>query len=114
MLLQTASQANLPRRNLFNVLEDNPAPEPDTLRRDCSTSSTDSESSEGSEAGGTLGKGATGIGDRCTTTSAPAAFDTSDIDPGTRIRPGTDIRIGIGIGIALGNDIRIGEAAAAP
>lgn len=104
MLFQTANQANLPRRNLFNVLEDNPAPEPDTLRRDCSMSSTDSKSSRGSEAGGTLGKGAMGIDDRCTTSASSAAFDTSDIDPGTCIRPGTDIGIGIGIG----------EAAAAP
>lgn len=96
---------NLPLRNLFKVLEDNPAPEPDDTPRDDNwpTGSLGSENSEGSEAG-TLEEVAMGVDVR-RATSMPAA---SDIDPGTCIRPDIGIGIGIGIGIDTGIDIGIG------
>ena len=100
---------NLPRRNLFKVLEDNPTPEPEDTPRggDCSVGSTtdpENRDPEGSEAGDTLEQ--EGAGDRCCATSMSAVTSDSDSDSDTDTD--TDTGPGIGIGIAIGIDIGIG------
>lgn len=93
---------SLPRRNLFKVLEDNPAPELEDTPRggDCSIGSTRPKA------------GSPGEGDPRSSPVVPAvASDTdTDPDPGTCTRPGIDIGMGmgIGIGIDIGIDIGIG------